>query len=136
MLAEQVRDRYLAAQEIDGVDPDDVEAVMRATLGGTLDVTVEHLALITVLDHQSLADSEVKVLWGRMRQRSIRRTARYVEREAAKGVVKPVADPETLAIMGLGMNETFAPRVADGAITRAEAIEQMLAVWMAALSRT
>lgn len=135
VLAEQVRDRYLAAQELGEVDPDAVEQVLRDTIGRTFDVTIDHLTLTTVLDHQALADPDIRRLWSALRRRSILVTARYVQREAAKGVVAPVADAETLAIMGLGMNEMFAPRVVDGEITRAEAIEQMLAIWLAALGR-
>lgn len=133
VLAELFRDRYVAAQELAGIDEDDVAEVLRRTIGTTLDVTAEHLALMTVLDHQALADPEIKELWGDIRRQMVLRTARYLERERRKGLVSPVADPETLAMMGAGMNEMFAPRVVDEPELRDRAVEEMLAVFLGTL---
>lgn len=133
VLAELFRDRYVAAQELAGIDEDDVAEVLRRTIGTTLDVTAEHLALMTVLDHQALADPEIKELWGDIRRQMVLRTARYLERERRKGLVSPVADPETLAMMGAGMNEMFAPRVVDEPKLRDRAVEEMLAVFLGTL---
>lgn len=133
VLAEQVRDRYLHAQELGDLDESDVGGVLHQTIAATLDVTIEHLTLMTVLDHQALADPQIKRLWGEIRGRSVRRTARFVERAARRGLARPVAEPETLALMGLGLNEMFAPRVADGEISRDHAVREIAAVWMVAV---
>lgn len=133
VLAELFRDRYVAAQELAGVDVDDVAAVLRRTIGATLNVTVDHQALMTVLDHQALADPQIQDLWGGIRRQMILRTARYIERERRRGIVSPVAEPETLAMMGAGMNEMFAPRVVEQPDMRDRAVEQMLAVFLRTL---
>ncbi len=133
VLAEMVRDRYVAAQELAGINRDDVAEVLRRTIGTTLDVTAEHLALMTVLEHQALADPEIQELWGGIRREMVLRTARYLQREQRRGHVSPAADPETLAMMGAGMNDMFAPRVVEQPELREHAVEQMLAVVLATL---
>lgn len=135
VLAEQVRDAFTQAQHIDDSNSTDIHAVLEATIGSTLDVTVENLALMTVLDHQALADDHIKALWSGIRQQTIVRTARYLQYAAERGLADLAAQAQTLAMMGAGMNEMFAPRVADNVIGRDEAIAEMLAVFTRVIER-
>nr|MCW2727462.1 putative transcriptional regulator, TetR-family [Aeromicrobium sp.] len=131
VLADQVRDRYVQAQDLAGIDPDDVSAVLEHTIATTLDVTVDHLALMTVLNHQAVGDPAIRALWSQIQRESVRRTADYLARQARAGRIRPVADTEALATMGAGMNDRYAPRVVDGTITREQAVAQMHQIWMA-----
>lgn len=133
VLAEQVRDDYLRAQEIAGIDEFDVASVLRSTIGSTLDVTVDNLALMTVLDHQAIADPDIKKLWGGIRRQTIMRTARYLDRCAERGLVALVSDTESIAMMGAGMNEMFAPRVVDKVVDRDAAVAAMLNIFLAVI---
>lgn len=131
VLAQQVRDRFVQAQDVSALDLDDVSGVLRHTLATTLAVTVDHLALMTVLDHQALAEPAIKQMWGGIRHDSVHRTARFIERHGRSGRIRPAADPEALALMGAGMNYMYAPLVTDGSVQAAEAVDQMHAIWMA-----
>lgn len=129
ILAEHVRDDYLHAQEITGIAEDDVVAVLAATIEATLDVTVKNLALMTVLDHQAIADPQIKTLWGGIRRQTVKRTAHYLERCRDRGLLTLASSAETVAMMGAGMNELFAPLVADQAVKRDVAVTEMLGVF-------
>jgi len=133
VLAEQVRDRFLRAQDLSGIDRDDVDAVLRRTIATTLEATVEHLALMTVLNHQAVADPEIRALWRQIQREAVHRTATYVSQQAKAGHVSPVADPEALGNMGAGMNDRYAPLVAAGETTVEDAVEEMHRIWMACL---
>jgi len=135
VLAEQVRDRFVRAQALTGVDRDDVEDVLRRTIATTLEATVENLALMTVLNHQAVGDEEIRDLWLEIQREAVHRTATYVSQQARAGHVDPVADPEALGMMGAGMNDRYAPLVVSGAITTEAAIEEMHRIWMACLGR-
>jgi len=131
VLADEVRDRFVQAQDLTGVDPDDVSTVLRRTIATTLDVTVDHLALMTVLNHQAMGDPEIRVLWSQIKHEAVRRTADYLARQSREGRIRPVADTEALATMGAGMNDRYAPLVVDHTITRTAAVDQMHQIWMA-----
>lgn len=135
VLAEQVRDRFVRAQDLTGVDRDDVEGVLRRTLATTLEATVENLALMTVLNHQAVADDDLRDVWLEVQREAVHRTAAYVSQQARAGHVRPVADPEALGQMGAGMNDRYAPLVVSGATTAEAAIEEMHRIWMACLGR-
>ncbi|MBC7594215.1 MAG: TetR/AcrR family transcriptional regulator [Kineosporiaceae bacterium] len=136
VLAEQVRVDYLRAQELGDIDDDAVLEVLRATIGATLDVTVNNLALMTVLDHQAIADKDINQLWRGIRRQTVLRTARYLERCADRGLASLDASAETVAMMGAGMNDRFAPHVAEGVVERDYAVEQMLKVFLQVIGRT
>ncbi len=133
VLAEQVRDAFLAAQRLSADEDGDTLAVLRRTQGTTLDVVVEHRSLIVVLDHQSLADEEIARVWEPIRRSASDRTARYLGRAVEEGSIDPVADPQVLALMGAGLNDELAPLVAAGEVTRDEAVERSMGIWEAVL---
>lgn len=135
VLAEQVRDRFTRAQDLAGIDADDVDAVLRRTIETTLEVTVEHMALMAVLNHQAVADPEIRDLWVEIQREAVHRTATYVAQQERAGRVRPVADPESLGLMGAGMNDRYAPLVVNGAIEIDAAVEEMHRIWMACLGR-
>lgn len=133
VLAEQVRDRFTQAQDLGGIAPDDVPGVLRRTIATTLEVTVEHLALLAVLNHQAVGDPTIRAFWSQIQSEVVRRTARYVAHQATAGRVRPVAEPEALALMGAGMNDRYAPMVVASTITEADAVQQMHQIWMSCL---
>lgn len=133
MLAEQVRDSFRAAQNLSGVDPDDVSLVLRHTIATTLEVVVENLALMSVLNHQALCDEQISTYWRQIQHEATQRTADYVAEQASRGRVQPVATPDALALMGGGLNDRYAPLVAAGQVGEDDAVEQMHRIWMACL---
>lgn len=132
-LAEQVRDTFLAAQSIDGLEHDDVATVLRVTTQASLHAVVDNLELIRVLDHQALSDDDVRTLWAGIRRRSVRRTAKYYDRLRERGIVDPVADHEAIALMAGGLNEMYAPAIRDGSVSFDHVLEQVLALTGSAL---
>lgn len=132
-LAEQVRDSFRDAQQLDGIDESAVLDVIRRTIATTLDVTIEHHRLSTVIEHQALADPAIEKLWRSVRTSAIDRTARYLRRATANGLVVPVSDPTALATMGAGLNEEFTVQILDGQIARDDAIERAVEIWAATL---
>lgn len=136
VLANEVSEAFRIAQDIQGVDYDDVDAVMRSTIASTFEVTINHLELMSVLDHQALADPEIRALWEPIRRLGIRRSVRYLEAQEARGSLSPAANLDSLAMMGTGMNELFAAQVAGGEIDRDTAIEEMFRIWRVALGRS
>ncbi len=135
ILAEQVRDEFTRAQNLEGIDPDDVEAVLLRTITTTLEASVENLGLMAVLNHQAVGDESIRDLWREVQRDAVHRTAGYVTQQARAGHVHPVADPEALGLMGAGMNDRYAPLVAAGAIDVGVAVEEMHRIWMSCLGR-
>lgn len=130
VLAAQVRDRFVAAQELTGLDPDDPYAVAEATNAAYLDAYTANLAFITVLEHQSLTDPEMAALWEEIHSRPRRRTARYIERLVDQGLAHPAAPPESVARAGGGMVASFAPLVAREPERRPEVITHVTAMFL------
>lgn len=136
VLAEQVRDHFTRAQDLDGIASDDVEGVLKRTIATTLEATVENHALMAVLNHQAVADESIRALWHEVQSEAVHRTASYVRQQAKAGRVHPVVtDPETLGLMGAGMNDRYAPLVVAGAIDAEVAVDEMHHIWMACLGR-
>ncbi len=135
VLADQVRERFLRAQDLAGLDPNDVEGVLRLTIETTLEATVECHGLMAVLNHQAVADPAIGELWQEIQRKAVHRTANYVRQQAEAGRVEPVADPESLGLMGAGMNDRYAPLVLAGQVKVEDAVEEMHRIWMACLGR-
>ncbi|WP_017606630.1 TetR/AcrR family transcriptional regulator [Nocardiopsis alkaliphila] len=108
VLARQVRDRFVASQELDGVDADDPHAVAEATITAYLEAYDENLALVTVLRHQSLADPAMGELWEEIHGLPLRRSAHYTRRLVERGMASPAASPEAVARAAGGMVAAFA----------------------------
>lgn len=132
-LAEQVRDSFRSAQQLDGIDESAVLDVIRRTTATTLSVTIDNHRLSTVIEHQALTDPDIERLWHAVRTSAIDRTARYIERVAAAGLAHPVSDPKALATMGSGLNEEFTMQILDGEISREDAVERAVEIWAATL---
>ncbi|MYT75497.1 MULTISPECIES: TetR/AcrR family transcriptional regulator [unclassified Streptomyces] len=112
VLARRVRDAFLAAQDVPGVDTDDVAAVAEASTAAFIAAYARHLPLLVLLEQQARGDDEVRALWEEIRERPVRRAARYVRRVAAEGRARPVVDPLTLSRAVGGMSVEFARTVA------------------------
>ncbi|MGW3728473.1 TetR/AcrR family transcriptional regulator, partial [Streptomyces sp. NPDC000851] len=112
VLAGEVRDRFLAAQELDGLDAEDPYAVAEATIAAYLDAYVENLAFLTVLEHQAITDPAMYALREEIHTRPRGRGARYIAHLAQRGMADPVAPPEAVATAAGGMVAVFAPGVA------------------------
>ncbi|MFE6889168.1 TetR/AcrR family transcriptional regulator [Streptomyces sp. NPDC057694] len=112
VLARRVRDAFLAAQDVPGVDTDDVAAVAEASTAAFIAAYARHLPLLGLLEQQARGDAEVRALWEEIRERPVRRAARYVRRVAAEGRARPVVDPLTLSRAVGGMSVEFARTVA------------------------
>lgn len=130
VVAAEVRDRFLAAQQLSGIDADDPAAVARATNAAFLDVYTENAAILTVLEHQSLTDPAMQALWEEIHARPRRRTARYVERLAALGHARPAAPPEDVARAAGGIIAMFAPYVAQHPERRDEVVDHVTAMYL------
>ncbi|MEU1301574.1 TetR/AcrR family transcriptional regulator [Streptomyces shenzhenensis] len=130
VLAREVRDRFVAAQELTGVDADDPYAVAEATNAAFLDAYTANLAFITVLEHQSLTDPDMQALWEEIHSRPRRRTTRYIQRLVDQGVARPAAPPESVARATGGMVAMFAPLVARELERRPEVIAHVTAMFL------
>lgn len=130
VLAEDLRDRFLAAQQLDGLDIDDPYAVAEATTAAYLDAYTANLAFITVLEHQSITDPAMSALWEEIHSRPQRRTARYIERLVRQGLAAPAAPPHAVARATGGMVASFAPLLVGDPGLREEAVAQLTAMYL------
>ncbi len=130
VLAEDLRDRFLAAQELTGLDADDPHAVAEATIAAYLDAYTRNLAFITVLEHQSITDPDMYALWEEIHHRPQRRTARYIEGLVRRGMAEPAAAPEEVARATGGMVANFAPLLVREPGTRAKAVADLTALYV------
>ena len=130
VLAGLVRDRFLASQELDGIDADDPHAVAAATITAFLDAYTEHLAFITVLQHQSLADPAMRALWEEIHGLPRHRSARYTRRLVERGMAAPAAPPEAVAQAAGGMVAAFADGLAAAPEDRDRAARELTAMYV------
>ncbi|MFE7173754.1 TetR/AcrR family transcriptional regulator [Streptomyces sp. NPDC057616] len=112
VLAGRVRDAFLAAQEVPGVDGDDTHAVAEASVGAFIAACARHQPLLVLLEQQARTDPDVRQLWEEIRERPVRRHARYIRRLADRGEASPVVEPLAVARAVGGMCAEFARRVA------------------------
>ncbi|MEB8337120.1 TetR/AcrR family transcriptional regulator [Streptomyces endophyticus] len=130
VLAGRVRDAFLTAQDVPGVDTDDVAAVARASTAAFIAAYARHLPLLVLLEQQARGDAEVRALWEEIRERPVRRAARYVRRVAAEGRAHPVVDPLTLSRAVGGMSIEFARLVAERPATYERAVADATAMYL------
>ncbi|MFF3491798.1 TetR/AcrR family transcriptional regulator [Streptomyces sp. NPDC002795] len=130
VLAGRVRDAFLTAQDVPGVDTDDVAAVARASTGAFIAAYARHLPLLVLLEQQARGDAEVRALWEEIRERPVRRAARYVRRVTAQGRAHPVVDPLTLSRAVGGMSIEFARLVAERPATYDQAVADATAMYL------
>ncbi|GAB3363637.1 TetR/AcrR family transcriptional regulator [Amycolatopsis echigonensis] len=112
VLAHQVRDRLVEAQELTGLDPDDPWAVAAATTTAYLDAYADNLSFLTVLDHQAIADPAMAELREEIHALPMKRGGRYIRRLAERGLADPAADPDTVSLGGGGLVAALAPVLA------------------------
>lgn len=112
-LAEQVRDRLLAAQELGSIDRDDPVAVARATNTAYLEQYAAHLAFLTVLDHQALSDPVMAALREEIHAQPIRRATRWIQHLVDNGLAHPAGPADVVARAGGGLVREFAPLLAE-----------------------
>jgi AcrR family transcriptional regulator len=129
-VADHVCERFLAAQEITGLDADDPHAVLQATNAAFLDAYTANLAFIKVLEHQALTDPAIDALREEIHARPIGRTARYLDRLVAKGAVEPAVSPESIARASVGMVAMFAPVVAADPAQRQRVVNDLTAMFL------
>jgi AcrR family transcriptional regulator len=130
VLAARVRDAFLAAQEVPGVDTDDVRAVAEASVGAFVAAYARHLPLLGLLEQQARTDPDVAELWREIRERPVHRHARYIRRLAAEGRARPLAEPLTLARAVGGMCVEFARRTAERPGVHQDAVRDVTALYL------
>jgi AcrR family transcriptional regulator len=94
-LAERVRDEFAAAQRV----PEELPAdqIIRLADIGYLRSYVANLGLLTIVQHQSLADPSMSDLWREMHTRINRTHIRFMERLVAEGDAVPAASLDAIA---------------------------------------
>ncbi|GAB93141.1 TetR/AcrR family transcriptional regulator [Gordonia rhizosphera] len=107
-VAVAVRDDFLAAHEMTGVDETDPVALGRASSAAFLRANTRHHDLMAVIEHQSLSDESIAAIWSEIRERPRRRMVRYVEQLTELGLASPAADAESVATAVVGMFAEFA----------------------------
>ncbi|TWP38929.1 TetR/AcrR family transcriptional regulator [Leekyejoonella antrihumi] len=113
VLAQQLHDDLVASQDPPGFDLSDPVATARASIGAYLDAYTRNLRLISVLQHQSLADQQMSRLWEQVQDHPLHRSARFARRLADQGLAQPAAAPEAIARAAGGMVSAFASHVVD-----------------------
>ncbi|MEV8023072.1 helix-turn-helix domain-containing protein [Streptomyces sp. NPDC086554] len=122
VLAVRVRDAFLAAQDVPGVDRDDAREICHASTAAFIAAYAQRLPLLRLLEQQAQLDDDVRALWEETQERPIHRSARYIRRLVAEGRAAPVADPLSVARAVGGMSIEFArlaaadPRTYDAAV--------------------
>lgn len=112
VLAVRVRDAFLAAQDVPGIDGDDTHAVAEASIAAFVAACARHQPLLVLLEQQARTDPDVAHLWEEIRERPVRRHARYIRRLTDRGKATPAAEPLAVARAVGGMCAEFARRVA------------------------
>ncbi|WP_448639379.1 TetR/AcrR family transcriptional regulator [Geodermatophilus sp. URMC 63] len=125
-----VRDRFLAAHELPDVDADDPYELAYRSSDAYLRAAVDHRELLTVIEHQGLADQEIAQIWRELRERPLQRTARYITRVTAEGLASPAAEARAIAEAVYGMFMHFAHLVAAHPDEYDRAVEQLTAMYL------
>ncbi|MDL4774295.1 MULTISPECIES: TetR/AcrR family transcriptional regulator [Thermomonosporaceae] len=125
-----VRDAFLAAHEIPGVDEDDPYGLARESSARFLAAYAANLELLTVIEHQALVDPEIRAVWREIQERPLRRTARYIERITAQGLADPAAPPRVLAEATYGIFARFARTVPADPAGRERLVDELTAIYL------
>jgi TetR/AcrR family transcriptional regulator len=107
-VAARVREEFLAAHEIPGVDESDPYVLGHASSAAFLAAYAANSDLLTVIEHQAIADPAIAEIWAEIQHRPTRRVARYVRRLAADGIAHPAAAPDLVAEAVVGIFARFA----------------------------
>lgn len=129
-VAASVRDEFLAAHEIPGVDEDDPYALGRASSEAFLAAYAANVDLLTVIEHQAIADDEIRAIWDEIQERPTRRVARYVARLQKDGVASPAALPAVVAEAIVGMFARFGRTAPADARAFAQRVDQLTAMYL------
>lgn len=129
-VAERVRDQFLAAHEIAGVDAGDPYALGRAASEAFLTAYRENLGLLTVIEHQALADDEIREVWQELQERPKRRMMRYIARQTGAGTAHPAASPEAVAEAVLGMFARYAATLRDHTGDITSCVDELTAMYL------
>jgi TetR/AcrR family transcriptional regulator len=123
-----VRDRFLAAHELPDVhDPYELAHTSSAAY---LKAAVDHRELLTVIEHQGLADPDIAQIWRELRERPLQRTARYITRVTAEGLARPAAPARMIAEAIYGMFMHFAHMVTAEPAEYDQAVEHLTAMYL------
>jgi AcrR family transcriptional regulator len=110
-VALRVRDEFLAAHEIPGVDEDDPYELGRASSAAFLAAYAANFDLMTVIEHQAIADERLRAIWEEIQERPRRRMVRYIRRLSKQGVAQPAASATAVSDAVMGMFARFARTV-------------------------
>lgn len=129
-VAARVRDEFLAAHEIPGVDEADPYALGRASSAAFLAAYAANNELLTVIEHQAIADPAIAEIWKEIQQRPARRVARYVRGLEAAGRAQPAAAPEFVAEAVVGIFARFGPQAPDDQDAFNDLVETLTAMYL------
>lgn len=125
-----VRDRFLAAHELPDVDADDPYELAYTSSAAYLSAAVDSRELLTVIEHQGLADPDIARIWRELRERPLQRTARYITRVTGEGLARPAAPARMVAEATHGMFLHFAHLVAAHPDEYDRAVEHLTAMYL------
>ncbi|MET0930083.1 MAG: TetR/AcrR family transcriptional regulator, partial [Aeromicrobium sp.] len=120
-----VRDAVLSIQE--RADTSSVAATYRSTLVAMLDLTVEHLGLVTLLASQARRDPQIAAMWHDIHDRPVRRHARFIDRLVEQGLAEPAVPSLTIAEAVDGMTARFAQLIAEDPARRDDLAAELVA---------
>lgn len=130
VLAARVRDTFLAAQDVPGVDPDDAHAVAHASTAAFISAYAAHLPLLRLLEQQAQSDDGVRALWDEIQERPVHRAARHVRRLVAQGSARPAVEALSVARAVGGMSIQFARLVAGRPEEHEAAVRDVTAMYL------
>lgn len=99
LIAEQVRDEILHAQERASGDPIEI---LRDTTRLGLQQWVKHLGVLTVIEHEALGDPQFARLMEDITARSGHRHRQFIEKLAQDGLAAPLVSPEEIDLIYTG----------------------------------
>lgn len=129
-VAASVRDEFLAAHELPNVDVQDPSALGRASSAAFLAAYAANAGLLTVIEHQAIADEEIRAIWQEIQRRPMRRVARYVTRLADTGQAAPAAAPEVVAEAVVGMFDRFGRQAPEGQASFERLVDELTAIYL------
>lgn len=129
-VAARVRDEFLAAHEIPGVDESDPYALGRASSAALLAAYAANHELLAVIEHQALTEPAIAAVWREIEARPARRMVRYVRRLTEQGTAHPAASPEIVAQALIGIFARFGRALPAEAAQFDELVESVTAMYL------